>query len=165
VAGWAAQPPEFSPRDVVGLTWSTLGIPPPSGLAALIHSFLEPNFPRRWSASNVGVDARPGGPSQPGRSQPNPAPGPPPVLSSLSFCLLGPPSGRSTSLPSPTGIENASLSRLLAAPLTTLFLVDLHVSPSEARTWKIGRGSRYEATNKGNTASLASVPLGGPQLR
>jgi len=57
VTGWAAQSSKFSPCDVVGLTWSPLGIPPPSGLAALIRSFLEPNFPRRWSASNVDVDA------------------------------------------------------------------------------------------------------------
>jgi hypothetical protein len=56
----AAQPPEFSPRDVVGLTWSPLSIPPPNRLAALIRPFLEPNFPRRWSDSDVGVDARPG---------------------------------------------------------------------------------------------------------
>jgi hypothetical protein len=78
LAGRAAQPPEFNPRDVVGLTWSPLAILPPSRLAALIHPFLEPNFPRRWSDSDVGVGARP---SQPGRSLPNPAPGPPPLLS------------------------------------------------------------------------------------
>src|SRR5271156_15811 len=46
---------------------------PPSRLATLIRPFLEPNFPRRWSDSDAGVDARPG---QPGRSLPNPAPGP-----------------------------------------------------------------------------------------
>jgi len=34
LTGRAAQPPEFSPRDVVGLTWSLLLIPPPSRLAA-----------------------------------------------------------------------------------------------------------------------------------
>ena len=41
---------------------------------------LEPNFPRRWSDCDMGVDARP---SQPSRSLPNPAPGPLP--SSLPF--------------------------------------------------------------------------------
>jgi hypothetical protein len=34
-----AQPPGFSPRDVVGLTWSPLAIPPPSKLAALMLDF------------------------------------------------------------------------------------------------------------------------------
>jgi hypothetical protein len=71
LTGRAAQPPEFSPRDVVGLTWSPLLIPPPSRLAAL--TFLEPNFPRRRLDSDVGVDA---GLGQPGRSLPNPALGP-----------------------------------------------------------------------------------------
>jgi hypothetical protein len=80
LAGRAAQPPEFSLRDVVGLTWSPLAILPPSRLAALIRPFLEPNFPRRWSDSDVAVNVRP---SQPGRSLPNPAPGPLP--SSLFF--------------------------------------------------------------------------------
>src|SRR5271154_426975 len=107
--------------------------------------FLEPNFPRRWLDSDVGVDARPG---QPGRSLPNPAP--PPLLSSFSFCLFERPSERSASLPSPAGIENASPSRPIAAPLTTPFLVDLHASSPEARTWKIGRGRQYGATNEGN---------------
>ena len=136
LTGRAAQPPEFSPRDVVGLTWSPLLIPPLSRLAALIRPFLEPSFPRRWLDSDMGVDARPG---QPGRSLSNPAPGPP-LLSSFSFYLFGRPSERSASLPSAAGIENASPSRPLAAPLTAPFLVDLHASSLEARTWKIGRG-------------------------
>src|SRR5207248_4909932 len=42
--GQAAQPPEFSPHDVVSLTWSPLLIPPSSRLAALSRPFLEPNF-------------------------------------------------------------------------------------------------------------------------
>jgi hypothetical protein len=54
---------------------------------------------------------------------PRPAPSPP---LSFSFCLFEWPSERSASLPSPAGIENASPSRPLAAPLTTPFLVDLH---------------------------------------
>ena len=62
VTGWAAQSPEFGPRDVVSLTWAPLLIPPPSRLAAQIRPFLEPNFPRRWLASDVGVDVRPGQP-------------------------------------------------------------------------------------------------------
>ena len=82
VTGRAAQPPEFSPRDDVGLTWSACAILPPSRLTALIRPFLEPNFPQRWSDSDVGVDARPG---QLGRSLPNPARGPLP--SSLFFRL------------------------------------------------------------------------------
>jgi hypothetical protein len=85
LTGRAAQPPEFSPRDVVGLIWSPLAIPPPSRLAALIRPFLEPNFPRRWSDSDVGVDARPG---QPGRSLPNPAPGLSPPLSLFPSAIL-----------------------------------------------------------------------------
>jgi hypothetical protein len=32
--------------------------PLPSRLAALIRPFLEPNFPRRWLNSDVGVDVR-----------------------------------------------------------------------------------------------------------
>jgi hypothetical protein len=44
VTGWAAQSPGFSPRDVVGLTWSSLLILPLSRLTALIRLFLEPNF-------------------------------------------------------------------------------------------------------------------------
>jgi len=59
LTGRAAQPPEFSPHDVVSL-------------AAPIRPFLEPNFPRRWPDSDVGVDTPP---SQPGRSPPNPVPG------------------------------------------------------------------------------------------
>ena len=62
MTGRAAQPPEFSLRDVVSLTWSPLLILPLSRLAALIRPFLEPNFPQRWSDSDVGVDARPGQP-------------------------------------------------------------------------------------------------------
>ena len=31
----------------------------------------------------------------------------------------------------------------------------------KSRTWKIGRGRQYKATNEGNTASSASVSLGG----
>jgi hypothetical protein len=133
--------------------------PLPSRLAAPIRPFLQPNFPRRWSDSDVDVDARPG---QPGRSLPDPAPGPLPSSLSLSFsfCLFKRPSERSTSLPSPVGIENASPSRPLAAPLTAPFLVDLHASSPEARTWKIGRGRQYEATNEGNAASSVSVSLG-----
>jgi hypothetical protein len=92
---------------------------------------------------------------------------PGPLLSSLFF--LPPferPSEQSASLPSHAGIENASLSQLPVAPLTTPFLVDLHASSSEARTWKIGRGQQYEAINEGNAASPASVSLGGgAQLR
>jgi hypothetical protein len=76
----AAQPPEFSPRDVAGLTWSPLSIPPPNRLVTLIRPFLESNFPRRWSDSDVGADAWPG---QPGRSLPNPVPDP--LSSSLLF--------------------------------------------------------------------------------
>ena len=91
-----------------------------------------------------------------------PAPSPP---LSFSFCLFERLSERSSSLPSPAGIENASPSRPLAAPLTTPFLVDLHASSPEARTWKIGRGRQYEATNEGNAASSAPVSLGGGQLR
>jgi hypothetical protein len=72
--------PLFSPRDVVSHTWAPLLIPPPSRLTALICPFLEPNFPRRWSDSEVGVDARP---SQPGRSLPNPTPGPLPLADAL----------------------------------------------------------------------------------
>src|SRR2546421_10918175 len=87
-----------------------------------------------------------------------PAPSPP---LSFSFCLFERPSERSASLPSPAGIENASPSRPLAAPLTTPFLVDLRASSPEARIWKIGRGRQYEATNEGNAASSASVSLGG----
>jgi len=88
-------------------------------------------------------------------------PAPSPHLSlSFSFCLFKRPSERSTSLPSPVGIENASPSRPLAAPLTAPFLVDLHASSPEARTWKIGRGRQYEATNEGNAASSVSVSLG-----
>ena len=54
VTSQAAQPPEFSPCGVVGLTWSPLLILPSGRLAALIRPFLEPNFPRRWSDSDVG---------------------------------------------------------------------------------------------------------------
>jgi hypothetical protein len=54
-----------------------------------------------------------------------PAPFPP---LSFSFCLFKPPSERSISLPSATDIENTSLSRLLAPPLTTPFLVNLYAS-------------------------------------
>jgi hypothetical protein len=43
----------------------------------------------------------------------------------------------------------------------TPFLVNLHASSPEARTWKIGRGRQYEATNEGNTASSAFVSLRG----
>jgi hypothetical protein len=100
-------------------------------------------------------------PGQPGRSLPNPAPGPLSSSLSLSFCLFERPSERPASLPSPTVIENALPPRPLAAPLTTLFLVDLHASSPEARTWKIGRGRQYEATNEGNAASSASVSPGG----
>ena len=46
LTGRVAQPPEFCPHDVVGLTWSPLLIPPPSRLAALIRPFLELNFPQ-----------------------------------------------------------------------------------------------------------------------
>ena len=92
-------------------------------------------------------------PGQPGRSLPNPAPGPLSSSLSLSFCLFERPSERPASLPSPAVIENALPPRPLAAPLTTLFLVDLHASSPEARTWKIGRGRQYEATNEGNAAS------------
>jgi hypothetical protein len=77
VTGWAAQPPEFSPRDGISLTWFPLLIPPLSRLAALVHLFLEPSSLKRWSDSYVGVDAWPG---QPGRSLPNPAPDPLPSL-------------------------------------------------------------------------------------
>jgi hypothetical protein len=122
-----------------------------SRLAALIRPFLEPNFPRRWSNSDVGVEARPG------RSLPDPAPGPLP----FSFCLFERPSERSASLPSPAGIENVSPSRPLAASLMTSFLVELRASCPEARTWKIGRGRQYKAINEGNAASSASVSLGG----
>src|ERR1700733_14619156 len=67
-------------------------------------SLLEPNFPRRWSDSDVGVDARPG---QPGRSLPNPAPGPP-LLSLFPSAFLNGLLSRRPRLPSPAGIENAS---------------------------------------------------------
>ena len=44
----------------------------------------------------------------------------------------------------------------------TPFLVNLHASSPEARTWKIGRGRQYEATNEGNAVSSASIsPRGG----
>jgi hypothetical protein len=102
-------------------------IPPRSRLAALVLPFLEPNFPRRWSDSDVDVDARPSRPSQPSWSLPNPAPDP--LHSPLSFLLFlnGLLRGLSRLLP-PAGIENASPLRPLAAPLTTPFLVDLHAS-------------------------------------
>jgi hypothetical protein len=128
--GRAAQPPEFGPRDVVGLTWSSPAILPPSRLAALIRPFLEPKFPRRWSDSDVGIDARP---NLPGRSLPNPTPVLSPPLS-FSFCFFERPSERSASLPSLADVENALPSRLLAALLTTPFLVDFHASSSEAWT-------------------------------
>jgi hypothetical protein len=60
-----------------------------------------------------------------------PAPSPP---LSFSFYHFERRSERSASLPSPAGIENASPSWPLAAPLTTPFLVDLHASSLEART-------------------------------
>ena len=150
VTGRAAQPPEFSPRDVVGLTWYPCAILPPSRLTALIRPFLEPDFPQRWSDSDVGVDARPG---QPGRSLPNPAPRSPPLLSLFPSAFLKGLLSNLPRFPSHAGIENASPSRLPAAPLTTPFLVDLHASSPEARTWKIGRGRQYEAINEGNAAS------------
>jgi hypothetical protein len=59
---------------------------------------------------------------------------------SFSFCHFERPSERSASPPSPAGIENASPSRPLAAPLTTPFLFDLRASSLEARTWKWGEG-------------------------
>jgi hypothetical protein len=71
-----------------------------------------------------------------------PAPSPP---LSFSFCLFERPSERPVSLPSPVGIENASPSRPLAAPLTTPFLVDLRASSPEARTWKIAFSSAYHS--------------------
>jgi hypothetical protein len=44
MTGRAARPPELSPRNVVGLTWSPLLVLPPSRLAALIRPSLKPNF-------------------------------------------------------------------------------------------------------------------------
>jgi hypothetical protein len=161
VTSRAAQPPEFGSRDVVGLTWSPCAILSPSKLTALIRTFLEPNFPQRWSDFDAGVEAWPG---QPGRSLPNPAAGPLPS-SLFSFCLFERPSEQPRFLLH-AGIENAPPSRLLAAPLTAPFLVNLYASSPEARTWKIGRGRQYEATNEGNAASSATVSLGGgAQLR
>jgi hypothetical protein len=127
MTGRAVQSPEFSPRDDVGLTRSPRAILPPSRLTAPIRPFLKPNFPQRWSDSEVGVDERPG---QPRRSLPNPAPDPLP--SSFPICLFERPSERSASLPSPAGIENASPSWPLATPLTIPSLVDFHTSSLEA---------------------------------
>ena len=62
--------------------------PPPSRLATLIRPFLEPNFPRRWSDSDMGLDARSSWPGQPGRWLLNPAVGPPPLLSLFPSALL-----------------------------------------------------------------------------
>ena len=50
------------------------------------------------------------------------------------FCHFKRLSERSVSPPSPAEIENVLLSRLLAAPLTIPFLVDLRASSPEART-------------------------------
>jgi hypothetical protein len=99
LTGQAAQPPEFSPHDVVGLAWSPLAIRTPSRLAAPIRPFLEPNFPRRWPDSDVGVDTPP---SQPGRSPPNPAPG---LLPFFPSTFLNGLSERSASLPPAADIE------------------------------------------------------------
>jgi hypothetical protein len=124
VTGRAVQPPEFRPRDVVGLTWSPLLIPQ----ARRSNSSL----PRAESPSTRGLA------NLVGRCLIlRPAPSPPlsPFLSAfLNDFLRGLPS-----LPSPAGIENASPSLLLAAPLMIPFLIDLHASSLEARTWKIGR--------------------------
>ena len=74
-----------------------------------------------------------------------PAPSPPLYPSTFLKGLL---SGLPRFLPL-QGIENASPSRPLAAPLlTTLFLVDLYASSSEAQTWKIGRGDNTKRPMK-----------------
>jgi len=74
-----------------------------------------------------------------------PAPSPPLYPSTFLTGLL---SGLPRFLPL-QGIENASPSRPLVAPLlTTLFLVDLYASSSEAQTWKIGRGDNTKRPMK-----------------
>src|SRR5437588_11858688 len=72
------------------------------------------------------------------------------------FCLFERRPQRSASLPFPAGIENASPSRPLAAPLTILFLVDLHASSPEVRTWKSGEDNNPKRPMKEMPRQLLS---------